>query len=103
MLLLSRCTSSCCFSVIFQVSTWISQRSSGKNAETYLNPQLYQRILKTYSDSDLESNWNALKLLMQLFYEEQVYCAEKLQFPFNKSEAENSIEYVSKIEKFGEN
>lgn len=80
----------------------VSFGKSGKHAETYLNPQLYQRILKTYSDSDLESNWNALKLMMQLFYKEQVYCAEKLQFPFNKREAENSIEYVSKIEKFGE-
>ena len=81
---------------------FVSFGKSGKNAELYLNPQLNQRILKTYSDSDIKSNWYALKLLMQIFYEEQHYCAEKLQFPFNKKEAENSIEYVSKIEKFGE-
>ena len=80
----------------------VSFGKSGKNAELYLNPQLYQRILKTYSDTDTKSNWNALKLLMQIFYEEQHYCTEKLQFPFNKKEAKNSIEYVSKIEKFGE-
>lgn len=74
----------------------ISLGKSGKFAKKLLYKSLYEDILKTYSDSNIENNWNALELMVKIFTKEQEKFARKLNFEINIEEIENSTEYVRK-------
>ena len=52
---------------------------------------------KTYTDANIENNWNALFHMVQLFKEEQTKLAKKLNLCTNTVEANNSIRYIEKI------
>lgn len=72
----------------------VSIGKSGRFLKQYLSTELYENLLKTYSDSELEANWNALFLMMKIFKEIQIEVAEKLHFNTNLKEADNSIGYI---------
>lgn len=75
----------------------VSAGKSGKFADKFLSKALYNDILKTYSDADLENNWNALFLMLKIFKKEQNLLAEKLQFEWHTDEAENAFKYILKL------
>ncbi|HXJ99173.1 MAG TPA: aminoglycoside 6-adenylyltransferase [Gelidibacter sp.] len=68
----------------------VSAGKSGKFADKFLSEALYKAVLKTYSNANLENNWNALFLMLKLFKKQQKQLAEKLHFEWNQDEAENS-------------
>ncbi|HEY6436228.1 MAG TPA: aminoglycoside 6-adenylyltransferase, partial [Ignavibacteriaceae bacterium] len=49
----------------------VSVGKSGKFAKKYIAESLYKNILRTYSDSNIENNWNSLLLMMEIFNKEQ--------------------------------
>lgn len=64
-----------------------------------MSKQLYENVLKTYTNSNIDNNWNALFLMVEIFKEEQKILAKKLNFKINTNEAENSIKYIQQIKK----
>lgn len=75
----------------------VSIGKSGKFIERYLDQAFYQLILKTYSDSVIENNWESFILMMNIFYKEQKQCVSSLNFTSNNTEAENALAFVNKI------
>lgn len=75
----------------------VSAGKSGKFADKFLSEALYKAVLKTYSDANLENNWDALFLMLKIFKNEQKLLAEKLSFVWNQDEAENSSKYIMKL------
>lgn len=75
----------------------ISIGKFGKFAEKVLAKSLYDNILNTYTDSNIENSWNAVILMAEIFKEEQKKLGKKLDFHINTTEAENSTNYILKI------
>jgi aminoglycoside 6-adenylyltransferase len=66
----------------------------GKFSKNYIADKTYQKILKTYSDHQLENNWNALFLMTELFGEFAVSVSTKMSFSYNLREEENVSNYL---------
>ncbi|MGN6531743.1 MAG: aminoglycoside 6-adenylyltransferase [Ginsengibacter sp.] len=75
----------------------VSVGRSGKFVKQYLDAILYERVLTTYADANIENNWAALKSMMVIFKNLQMQTAENLKFKVNLNEARNSYEYISKM------
>lgn len=72
----------------------ISVGKSAKWAHQFLDASFYHDVLKTYVDADIESNWNALLLMAEIFRDEEYKLAEKLMLQSNITEAENALKYI---------
>jgi len=72
----------------------VSAGKSGKFLVNYLPISYYHILLKTYSDAELNNNWDALFLLMQLFRAEQEKTGALLHFSVALTEADNAFELV---------
>jgi len=77
----------------------ISVGKSGKFANKFMAKSLYENILKTYTNSNIENNWDALFLMTKIFHKEQKRLAKNLNFHINTNEAKNSKEYLKQIRK----
>lgn len=75
----------------------ISVGKSGKFARKLISKSLYENFLRTYSDSNIESNWNALLVMAKIFNEEQNKLGKELNFQINKTEAKNGTKYIQKM------
>lgn len=75
----------------------VSAGKSGKFAKKFIPESLYENILKTYSDSNIENNWNSLELMAKIFTKQQEKLAKGLNLEINSEEAKNSLEYIRKI------
>jgi aminoglycoside 6-adenylyltransferase len=73
---------------------------SGKFMKEHLTKIQYDKILATYSDSQLENNWQALFLMTDLFGEFANEIADKLNFNYNMKEERNVKNYLK--DKFNE-
>lgn len=54
----------------------------GKYLEQYLEPELWQQLMKTYSDADYEHTWEALLAMGELFRTIAIPVAEKFGFTY---------------------
>lgn len=75
----------------------ISVGKSGKFAKKFMSKSSYENVLKTYSDSSIESNWDALLLMAKIFTEKQKKLGKDLNLQINETEAENSIKYIRRM------
>lgn len=75
----------------------ISVGKSGKFARKLISNSLYENIFKTYSDSNIESNWNALLLIAKIFNRKQNKLGKVLNFQINATEAKNATNYIQKM------
>jgi len=78
----------------------ISMGKSGKSADKYLDSSFYGEILKTYTDANIENNWNSLFLMANIFKEEQIKLTKKLfghRNYSNVNEAKHALEYIQKL------
>lgn len=75
----------------------ISIGKSGKFAKDFLSQELYEDILKTFTDADIDNNWKAFFLMADIFKTQQIEFANKQNFQLNSIEAENAINYIKKI------
>lgn len=81
----------------FENNFTVSTGKSGKLMNTYLDSDFYNTLLKTYSDSIIDNNWNSLFLMMTIFKKEQENLSEKLHLKTNSEEIVNAFEIVNKI------
>jgi aminoglycoside 6-adenylyltransferase len=75
----------------------VSVGKGGKFIKKFLPANLYERILKTYSDEVLENNWKALFLMMDIFGELARSMSAKLKFKYLMTEEENVIDYSKQL------
>jgi aminoglycoside 6-adenylyltransferase len=58
----------------------------GRHFQRYLEPELWQQLLQTYSDADCEHTWEALFAMCGLFREVAVALANKMGFAYPKDD-----------------
>jgi len=69
----------------------------GKFMKKFLAPDLYKKILKTYSDHTLENNWKSLFLMMHEFGQLARTVAVSLKFNYVMTEEKNVTAYVEQL------
>ena len=79
----------------------VSSGKSGKYFDKYLEKDFYNKVLKTYSGADLETNWNSLFVMTELFEDLENYVSEQLGFTCNKEEQQNVIGYLKERYEWG--
>lgn len=72
----------------------VSFGKGGKWMKNYLSPALYNKILSTYSNHEVENNWKALFTMTELFGELSSVVAQKLHFQYNAEEEKNVKKYL---------
>ena len=72
----------------------VSFGKSGKNLNKYLPVEFYNKVLQTYSNSDIKENWKSLLLMAEIFQETSIFVAENLGFNLNKKEQQNTLAYL---------
>lgn len=75
----------------------INTGKSAKFIEQFLPKKYYQKLLRTYADSALENNWEALFIMTEIFKEEQLSLAKNLDFKVNLEEMNQSLKYLEDL------
>jgi aminoglycoside 6-adenylyltransferase len=75
----------------------VSFGTCGKFSKKYISDETYQKVLKTYSDHQLENNWNALFLMTELFGGFAVSVSNKMSFNYNLREEKNVSNYLREL------
>ena len=77
----------------------VSLGKSGRNVKQHASPELYQKILSTYQDSDINNTWLSLFTMTSTFSELANEVACGLGFRYNMVEEENVTGYLKSIYK----
>ena len=77
----------------------VSLGKSGRNVKQHLSPELYQKILSTYQDSDINNTWLSLFTMGTTFSGLANEVAGALGFRYNMAEEENVTDYLKWIYK----
>jgi len=75
----------------------VSFGKAGKNMAQFLTEEAYISLLRTYTDADIENNWQALFHSATLFKTLAKEVAEKLHFEQDIHEQENTILYLHQL------
>jgi aminoglycoside 6-adenylyltransferase len=78
----------------------VSPGKMGKYFQKYLEPELWEMLLKTFSDADYGNTWNALCTMCNLFRKVAVPLAEQLgfEYPFDDDRRVTAhLEYVKAL------
>ena len=75
----------------------VSFGKAGKFINKYLTKYDYEKILKTYSDYEIENNWQSLFCMTEIFGQFAIELSEKLNFNYNIIEQRNTIDYLKKL------
>ena len=60
----------------------------------YLPKDVYDQILMTYADQEVQNNWRALFKMTEIFTAISITVAGKLNFDIDASEAENARRWL---------
>lgn len=80
----------------------VSTGKGGKFLQKYLQPELYNKILLTYSDANIERSKHSLLVMTELFSPLAKQTARKLGFIYNLDEESNVMEYLKSVFKITE-
>jgi aminoglycoside 6-adenylyltransferase len=72
----------------------VSIGKAGRFLNKYLTNDNYNSVLATYADFDIENNWKSLFVMADLFGQFANELSGKLKFRYNKTEEQNTIEYL---------
>lgn len=75
----------------------VSFGKCGKFIKKYISDETYEKVLKTYSDHQLENNWNSLFLMTELFGGFAVSVSNKMSFDYNRMEEKNVSNYLRNL------
>lgn len=75
----------------------------GKYFPQYLEPELWQKLLRTYADADYDRNWEALLVMGQLFRETAVAVATHFNFPYPHQDDQGVSKFLQQIRHLPEN
>ena len=73
----------------------VSFGKAGRRMKSQISPELYDKILSTYPDSDIDNNWKALFVMGALFDELTKEVAAAMNFLYNGDEAINVTGYLT--------
>ena len=68
----------------------VTTNKHGRLFKQYLSPEMWTKIEATFSGSDIQENWKALFIMMDLVNEMGIFIAEKLSFSYPQK-LENDI------------
>lgn len=74
----------------------VSFGKAGRYMKKYVAADLYQKVLATYTDANIESNWQSLFIITACFQQLSIDVANQLNFTIHLKEQENTIEYLQK-------
>jgi aminoglycoside 6-adenylyltransferase len=69
----------------------------GKHFERYLEPELWQEMLRTYADASYEHTWNALFAMGRLFRAAAVGVAEHFGFDYPHGDDERVSAHLAHV------
>jgi aminoglycoside 6-adenylyltransferase len=70
---------------------------AGKYIKDHVSPILYSKILRTYADSGVENNWNALFLMTEIFSDLAQRVSGALSLQYDSIEEANTLSWLTKI------
>jgi aminoglycoside 6-adenylyltransferase len=76
----------------------VSFGKGGRNMKQYISPDLYDKILSTYPDSNIRHIWYSLFMMTDLFNDLGSKIAKSMRFSYNEDEANNVTEYLKWID-----
>lgn len=76
----------------------VSIGKGGRHIQQYLDKELYNKILSTYSDADPKNIWNALFVMTELVADVARKIAQKMSFNYNQDEEDNVIQYLKRVQ-----
>lgn len=72
----------------------VSTGKADKFLKNYIDNNLYEKFLMTYSNAEIEETWKASLLMTEIFQQVSNIVANELRFHINKTEERNTIEYL---------
>lgn len=75
----------------------VSIGKSGKYIKQYLSTKSYNKVLRTYSNANVQNTWEAFSTMTAYFYELQLKLGKRLALEVNTKEAENTLKYIERI------
>lgn len=75
----------------------VSVGKSAKYLEKYLSAKEYEQFLATYSIAEIDSIWNSVFEMCDLFQITAVMLSENLHFVYDYEQAGNSLEFLKHI------
>jgi aminoglycoside 6-adenylyltransferase len=67
---------------------------AGRHVKSHISPELYDRILSTYPDGNMENIWRALFSMGTLFDELAMGVGQAMNFRYKEAEANNVASYL---------
>ena len=81
----------------------VSAGKSGKYFKNYLPEETYRQFLATYSIAEIESIWNSVFEMCDLFQRTAVELSKKQKFVYDFEQAENSLSFLQHVRKLPSN
>ena len=73
--------------------------NSGRNVKDLIPGNLYDKILSTYPDSNMQNIWSALFVMTELFHDFAMKIAKRMGFNYNEDEVQKVTEYLKSVYK----
>jgi aminoglycoside 6-adenylyltransferase len=74
----------------------VSIGNGGKYLKNYLDKSLYEKILSTYADHQIENNWISLFTMSEIFEQFSSIVAERLKYKIDEDEARNTKSFLQR-------
>ncbi|CQR73187.1 Aminoglycoside 6-adenylyltransferase [Sporomusa ovata DSM 2662] len=81
----------------------VSAGKSAKYMDKYLPKGIYEQYLESYSKAQINAIWDAVFLMCDLFQKISLEVSEKLNFPYDLTEARNSKSYLERVKSLPSN
>lgn len=75
----------------------VSIGKSGKYIKQYLSTEEYNKVLRTYSNANIQNTWEAFNTMTTYFHQVQLILGKKLSLTVNTKEAKNALQYINLI------
>jgi aminoglycoside 6-adenylyltransferase len=73
----------------------VSTGKNGKYFKKYLTKEIYEKYVKTYSDSDYENLWNSVYAACELYHITAEKVAKYLNVEYNQNEEDGMRKYLN--------
>lgn len=77
----------------------VSTGKSGKYFKKYLPEEKYRQFLATYSIAEIESTWNSVFVMCDLFQSTAIKLSKQQNFVYDFEQAENSLRFLQHVRK----
>jgi aminoglycoside 6-adenylyltransferase len=75
----------------------------GKHLQKYLEPELWDMLMKTYADASIENTWDALEMMCRLFRKVALRVAEHFSFEYPEGDDRRVSAYLKHVRRLPNN